>query len=591
MALTARLAPELIIRILDFVDPPSVLDLACSCRFLAECSRDILRKHRDISARYRVITDVDPRSITDALRTAMLDPGVAWHVRELEFTYARTEWSHWRRSGSEGVEDAETRGPPDWSFTLAERIELLDLLCEVLRFNERDIDAAREDLQQGNDAPLKLLLLGLCPKIRSVKFARHSHRIGRGGLEREKSSEAPETPRSSEEYLHQAVLNNVQVKSSHWPPGFQSLRELAVGVNVESDVQGSDYSPAPSVVMDLMRLPQLHSLYCFGLDVNADEDYHDDRGTEMEYTLEKGSSSVQNIFLSGAYGFIRAPYKPMLAGCKQIKSLTIACSEISDVDAVVETLGSHHREVCETLMFYDTSELSGYRCGMYRPEAMESLTNLRTVYVDASDVMLGAYYESDGQGTSNPEHEWIDDFDFFLDFFMNDAFHERMEVLVIGTQSRSYPCEGDADFFDRALATMIEYGRNDDRGGEQGDSAKTFTQSFPNLKAIYLGLDEVHLQQPRRKRWFSRTIAAGRKHGVDVHTRTTQGQPEHQIKFPKPPTMMSQGSVMAEMGSGLVFDVYKGKWRAPGCGNCGHCERCLEHYDASVWKAIEDGGE
>lgn len=40
--------------------------------------------------------------------------------------------------------------------------------------------------------------------------------------------------------------------------------------------------------------------------------------------------------------------------------------------------------------------------------------------------------------------------------------------------------------------------------------------------------------------------------------------------------------------SPLVFNVYTGKWGSPNCGNCGRCEACLEQYDASVWKNIEN---
>jgi hypothetical protein len=94
MTLATRLPPELVIRVLDFTDPPALVDLACTCKFLEKCSRDILRKHRDSHARYRVVTDVAPRSLTEVLRKALVDDRLAWHVREVEFTHDRTEWSH-----------------------------------------------------------------------------------------------------------------------------------------------------------------------------------------------------------------------------------------------------------------------------------------------------------------------------------------------------------------------------------------------------------------------------------------------------------------------------------------------------------------
>jgi hypothetical protein len=91
MALTKTLAPELVLRIFDFVEPPALVPLACSCMFLEACSRDLLRKHRDASARFRLVTDVEPRSITDILRKVIIDPGFAWHIRDLEFICARMQ--------------------------------------------------------------------------------------------------------------------------------------------------------------------------------------------------------------------------------------------------------------------------------------------------------------------------------------------------------------------------------------------------------------------------------------------------------------------------------------------------------------------
>lgn len=80
MALTRTLAPELVLRVFDFVEPPTLVHLACSCKFLEACSRELLRKHRDTSVRLRLVTDTDPRSITDVLRRAIVDRGFAWHV-------------------------------------------------------------------------------------------------------------------------------------------------------------------------------------------------------------------------------------------------------------------------------------------------------------------------------------------------------------------------------------------------------------------------------------------------------------------------------------------------------------------------------
>jgi hypothetical protein len=52
--------------------------------------------------------------------------------------------------------------------------------------------------------------------------------------------------------------------------------------------------------------------------------------------------------------------------------------------------------------------------------------------------------------------------------------------------------------------------------------------------------------------------------------------------------MNSNVSASSSVERPLVFNMYTGKWGPPNCGNCGKCDACLEQYDASVWKEIED---
>jgi len=49
MTLTTRLPTELVLRVFDFVDPPALVDLACTCKALEKCSRDILQHATKVS--------------------------------------------------------------------------------------------------------------------------------------------------------------------------------------------------------------------------------------------------------------------------------------------------------------------------------------------------------------------------------------------------------------------------------------------------------------------------------------------------------------------------------------------------------------
>lgn len=563
----------------------------------------MLRKHKDTNARFRLVTDVDPRSITDVLRKAIDDPGFAWHIRDLEITSARAQWSHWENTETEGNEDSAAVVAPDWAFTHDEQVALFDHLREIFHFDEQAIDIVREDLHNGSDAPLKLLLFGFCPRIRSVKFTRNVHLTGKGTLGRESTEDLQNNPRSSLDYFNQAILIHIKAKITVWPMGFGSLQEVAIGVDTGDKTSDVPFVPSPLLVTSCMNLPHLVSLYCFGLEMpwNSEDSMEDSR---TRYNISKGSSSVQHLFLEGAHGD-RTTQEVIVSGYKALKSLTISTCDMDDIDTLVALLKDCYKKCFESLMFYTSDprmRLHGYRRSVFETEVLAWMPNLRMLWIHPEDVIQDADFEymSDmrWEQLAN-KHTWwcLEDVDFFVEFFMRNALPDSTEVLVLGSQSSSPLSEEEAEFFDHAIAALIEFGaanylRERWRTCSCGrhPPPEFIRRSLPNpIKAVYLeAMDQTDRHRGRRRRWFSKAIAAGRKHGVDVHTRTTRGPLFHQIEFPRPPLMASSGPASSLADGSLVFNVYSGKWGPPGCGNCGKCEACLEQYDASVWKDIED---
>lgn len=389
------LPPELVTCIIDFVDPSTLVDFACSSKFLAECSRDILKSHQNVHPEYRVCTDVLPTTLPGLLRKVLVDPIIAWHVRDLEFCYSRRHWGQWKPCRFETEEGINSRGkppPPDYAFTPDERVQYLDLLRQYFHFSEQDIDKAREDFEAGSDAPLKLLLFALFPRIRSLKCSRDSQVSGRDAFD-VTGNAARRPARSHLDYLQRAIILHVEHGSSAWPVGFSSLRDLAVGVETGTDIDSFNALPPPHLFADLMHLPGLESIYFYGLTQYTDNQIADDQdGTVAPYNVDEGSSSLQHIFLDRAQGLSWKFRKAMISGCKQLKSLAISNSEMDDIDALVQDAANVHADSMETLMFYETESLHGYRCNMFRPEALNNFRNLRTVYIDANDVMLDAFY-------------------------------------------------------------------------------------------------------------------------------------------------------------------------------------------------------
>lgn len=92
----AELPPELIIRIVDFIDPSDHLHFALTSKYLSQCSRDILRLHQAYAKEFFVASDLRPLSFIALVRRVISDPLAAYHVRHLEFYTARDGTYQWR---------------------------------------------------------------------------------------------------------------------------------------------------------------------------------------------------------------------------------------------------------------------------------------------------------------------------------------------------------------------------------------------------------------------------------------------------------------------------------------------------------------
>jgi hypothetical protein len=107
---------------------------------------------------------------------------------------------------------------------------------------------------------------------------------------------------------------------------------------------------------------------------------------------------------------------------------------------------------------------------------------------------------------------------------MANVISSNVEVVVLGTQGRSPPSEEEAEFFDHAIAKLIETGA----ANYLREVRRTYSScqcgkhtppifirgSLPNpIKIVYLEtMDDKHGIRAWRKRWFLKAMAAGRKH-------------------------------------------------------------------------------
>ena len=233
------LAAELIRLILEFVPPGSHLDFACTCKRIADCSSDVLRRHQDAHSKYQVTSDISPTTIPTLLRSIVgrADPILAWHVRSIEIWDDRLKWSDWKdvrfdqpEYGSPGAEvggeagDMDVDSPP-WKWQddeLDEYLEDIDgRLEEAAKDGDDDIlTDAHEQFTGGCDGILKMLLISHCPRLRAVKFVTQQNH-----------------DKSTLGWLRKIIQGSINY-DDRWPPGISNIQEIAVGV--ESDTRLTD---------------------------------------------------------------------------------------------------------------------------------------------------------------------------------------------------------------------------------------------------------------------------------------------------------------------------------------------------------------
>lgn len=169
--------------------------------------------------------------------------------------------------------------------------------------------------------------------------------------------------------------------------GFESLEDVAIGVDTRDTTNDVHFVPSPLLVGSCMNLPHLVSLYCFGVDMPRNKgDESDDARTR--YNISKGSSSVQHLFFEGALGD-RTTQEAIVSGCKELKSLTLLSCDMDDMDTSVELLKKCYRDSLESLMFYNSERdyrLHGHRRAVYEMGVLVGMRNLRMLWVDPEDV-------------------------------------------------------------------------------------------------------------------------------------------------------------------------------------------------------------
>nr|XP_036585238.1 uncharacterized protein CTRU02_04698 [Colletotrichum truncatum]KAF6795135.1 hypothetical protein CTRU02_04698 [Colletotrichum truncatum] len=549
------LPPELLMRIIGFTHPSAHLDLACTCRVMAQCSSDVLRQHQE-AHKQRVVCDRLPSTVPDLLRRIIWagDGAIfAWHVRSFEFWGTRSNWDDWRPYTLEPpiALDQEV-SPLTWSYAEGELEEYMRLMKDELHMEDDHVAMAKLDLEGGRDGILKLLVIALSPHLRSLKHARTRRR---------------NPPESSLHWLTSLIENSHS--KSRWSPGLQSLREVAIGVDFETVFPNNLATFEPELLASLFKLPRIDSINFNGLlDTVLD---NEDTREDDSFGLTVGCSTVQHLFLQNEGQLEHDSLDAILKAPRALKSLAICGSDSrwDDVDQVVSLARQHQKRSLESLMMYHAWGMHGYRCVLYHADEVEldKFSRLRQLHIDEEDIDLWTcsddYKCFDDQWSGTPEQR-----EAAVQYLMS-WFPTSLQVLSVGgdrVRERAAKTE-------TWLIRLIE------------------SRRCPDLKVIYLE-DDRHwrewwrVQRPHEQLCFQRLIEVGERHGVDIVSASAGNRERiHQVEFPAMPDLVSRPPrAGARDSEDCFFNVFTGSWTPKGCGYCGNCARCFEIYTREAWQ-------
>ncbi|KAH8168501.1 hypothetical protein LIA77_11765 [Sarocladium implicatum] len=419
----ASLSVEIFASILDVVESPrDMVSLACTCSTLAHLTRGALRRHRETFENFRYASDRDPSAIISLVRHLVLrrDPVVGKYFRSFDVWGARLSWDEWRHFevSEQGVKLREGESLTADQFSPGEHRQLLEVAQNIL--GDEELRDAREELQNGGDGLLKMLIIASAPRLESLTFIRRNDLLHK----------------SCQAWLFKAIQRHLPANKGvqsfaepQWPRGLHAICNLAVGVDAgmaDESIEVVDAElRAPWEGQDelaaMMRLPSLTSLYYHTGpfpeededDWESDEDGDDDANSLMdedqvvledvqgktEPVMPKQSSTVKQLYLDmvrGAYTDMSPFYTKLIAMPRALESFSLRWARGEYTPAnILGALGLYQEHSLQKMMFYNPGSMVGYRCSCYRPEDVPSAP-LTMWWQCAEDVELQALYDGNG---------------------------------------------------------------------------------------------------------------------------------------------------------------------------------------------------
>ncbi|KAF4998611.1 hypothetical protein FGRMN_2937 [Fusarium graminum] len=557
------LAPELLIRIIDLADPSSHLDLACTCRQLLSCSQGVFRQHREAHQRLSVISDLDPSTIPTLLRSAsgITSPIDAWHVRHIEIWGSRWSWKEWRPwklrpkrreppvPRDERRHAFESSQPLEWSVPRWEMAHYLKIMKDTLGLTDQLIDLAFVEIDKGSDSAMQMLLIVLCPRLKSLKYIYNKH----------------DTVRHRRSLFWLTFALGKGWIDGSWSPGLRSLREVAVGVHSDTwlDQDSIQLWYTRSCFRGFMKLPNISSLYFRGTrpgdspvshNINYQTINHDAPGPITEFletaelrhaadALPAGCSPVEHLFLEMVCD-IHSGQEKLAAAPQALKTYTLlgahdASQSQTGFLPLVERMVPKQVRSLESIVVYNAWGFRQQNCTLYHLEGdinLRRCSQLRQVHIQIDDLVMNTSY-SFPWGIQMAEEAWEHDGHRLacIDYIIG-LFPRSLQVLLVGSANNLYlPTD---HLTESILIGMVE------------------SEKLPDLKAIYFDPTQVHHDD-----LFAELVEVGWQNEVDIHIKGNPHLPRYESQFPMPPHAITQPPHIPNRLPD--FDPFHGRWLDP----------------------------
>lgn len=530
---------ELLDHVYEFLEPSWHFALARTCKSIYYRSERVLGKHRGAYKDSRIASDRYPQTLLRLFHSASCTVGPdaieAWHVRELEIWGSRRSWDEWRSwelSPSGTVSLTRDQVALSLPFAIGELEYHLERLESVMSGVQHDIACQR--VRDGEDGFFKMVLISLLPRLKALKFV-----------------ERPHDGHTSFTWLKTAISWSIRNRTP-WPPGFLSLRTVAVGVPTVAAQAGSDgISARVDGLAKLLRLPNIVEVYYRNLEM----EYHPELeylGTSSTfYDLPPGSSSVKTIILDRIRGDSLVFREVLCAAPAALESMIIRGE--ADTQTESDQIAGYLTESpssasIKNFLYYNPELVLASHLVICKPMKLKQMANLRIVSICVQDIVNQAsgnlgFPETHIQATHD---DVVREFKTGLPRSIEAVAFCGLEYLIGLGEEKAHV----TDIVDDGIVGMLESG------------------NYPKLKMVFVDGIERFLAKKNPKGYFQKAVEAGAQHGVHIHTMTGKDDPEEMTDFPSLPDRHDlKSALLPKRDPSWFVNSFTGEWTAPYTSN------------------------